>query len=115
MTTLTVPGGPVTAYGSSGASLHQAARVAQRQDGSGVDVVRLAPGGTICRHPTRLWQLFLVVSDCGWVSGAGGDRRVLAVGEAALWEPGEDTSGTEDGLVAVVVQCRVPSITEETS
>ncbi len=30
----------------------------------------------------------------------------------ALWEPGEEhASGTDHGLLAVVVQCRVPPVT----
>ncbi|MGR7024642.1 hypothetical protein [Geodermatophilus sp. URMC 62] len=66
------------------------------------------------RHPTRLWQLFLVVPGSGWASGGDDRRRVLATGEAALWEPGEEhASGTPDGLTAVVVQCRVVPLTEE--
>ncbi len=108
MRVLTAPAGGLAAYGSTGASLVRAALVEQPQDGFGVDVVRLEPGGAIGRHPTRLWQLFLVVSGSGWVSGADGDRRGVAAGEAAVWEPGEEhASGTDTGLTAVVVQCRV--------
>jgi hypothetical protein len=44
-------------------------------------------------------------------SGADGVRRPLAAGEAAVWEPGEEhASGTDTGLTAVVVQCRVPPL-----
>ncbi|MGY1681304.1 cupin domain-containing protein [Geodermatophilus sp. SYSU D01176] len=86
----------------------------ESQDGFAVDVVRLAAGGSIGRHPTRLWQLLLVVSGRGWVSGASGDRRPLRAGEAALWEPGEDhASGTDEGLTAVVVQCRARPLADE--
>ncbi len=41
-------------------------------------------------------------------SGVDGDRRPLAAGEAAVGVPGEEhASGTDTGLTAVVVQCRV--------
>jgi quercetin dioxygenase-like cupin family protein len=111
---VTLPARELTAYGSDGASLRSAARVLRPQDGFAVDVVRLAPGGVVGRHPTRLWQLFLVVEGSGWVSGADGAPHPVAAGEAALWEPGEEhATGTGGGLLAVVVQCRVPPLTEE--
>jgi quercetin dioxygenase-like cupin family protein len=111
---LDVPGVALTAYGSSGTELLRAALVREPQDGFAVDVVRVAPGGVIGRHPTRLWQLFLVVSGSGWVSGASGDRRTLRAGEAAVWSPGEEhASGSDDGLTAVVVQCRARPLPEE--
>ncbi|MGY1701767.1 cupin domain-containing protein [Geodermatophilus sp. SYSU D00766] len=111
MRLLVLPVRALASYGSTGASLVPAARVLGPQDGFAVDVVRLAPGGSIGRHPTRLWQLFLVVEGGGWVSGADGARRAVGAGEAALWEPGEEhASGTDDGLLAVVVQCRVPPV-----
>ncbi len=117
MELLTPPVRQLSSFGSSGVELLRAALVREPQDGFAVDVVRLAPGGSIGRHPTRLWLLFLVVSGRGWVSGASGDRRPLQAGEAALWSPGEDhTSGSDEGLTAVVVQCHVrPLAAEEVS
>ncbi len=51
----------------------------------------------------------------GWVIEADGVMRTLSAGEAALGEPGEKhASGTDGGLRAGVVQCRVPPLTEET-
>ena len=101
-------------HGSGGVELLRAALVREPQDGFAVDVVRLAPGGVIGRHPTRLWLLFLVVEGVGWVSGASGERRPLRAGEAALWSPGEDhASGSADGLLAVVVQCRTRPLPQE--
>jgi quercetin dioxygenase-like cupin family protein len=101
------PSRVLESFGSTGARLTAAARVVEPQDGFAVDVVRLAPGGSIGRHPTRLWQLFLVVEGSGWVSGAE-DRPVpVEAGTAALWSPGEEHgSGTAEGMLAVVVQCR---------
>jgi quercetin dioxygenase-like cupin family protein len=107
---LTLPARQLSSFGSSGAELLRAALVQEPQDGFAADVVRAAPGGVIGRHPTPLWQLFLVVSGSGWVTGASGDRRTLRPGEAALWSPGEDhASGSDDGLTAVVVQVPCPS------
>ena len=54
--------------------------------------------------PATVAQLFLVVAGSGWVR-AGADRRDVAPGSAAFWEPNElHESGTEDGLTAVVVE-----------
>jgi quercetin dioxygenase-like cupin family protein len=114
MEVLAVPTRQLAEYGSTGAGLSRAALVQVPQDGFAVDVIRLAPGGTLGRHPTRLWQLFLVVSGSGWVSGADDERRPLGVGEAVLWAPGEEhASGSDGGLTAVVVQCRVRPLAEE--
>lgn len=114
MELLALPTRELSSYGSSGAELRRVALVQEPQDGFAVDVVRLAPGGSIGAHPTRLWQLFLAVSGSGWVSGASGDRRPVRAGEAALWAPGEDhASGSEEGLTAVVVQCRARPLAAE--
>ena len=59
---------PLVGCGSGGVELLRAALVREPQDGFAVGVVRVAPGGVIGRHPTRLWQLFLVVSGSGWVT-----------------------------------------------
>ncbi len=92
----------------------RAALVQEPQDGLAVDVVRVAPDGVIGRHPTRLWQLSLIVTGSGWVTGASGDRRTLRPGGAALWSPDEDhAAGSDDGLTAVVVQCRAHPLPEE--
>ncbi len=109
MELLTLPVRQLSSFGSSGAELLRAALVQEAQDGFAVDVVRAAPG-VIGRHPTPLWQLFLVVSGNDWVTGASRDRRTLRPGEAALWSPGEDhASGSDDGLTAVVVHVPCPS------
>ena len=71
----------------------------------GVDLVYLEPGARIGRHPTRLAQLFAVVQGEGWVTGADGVREPIRAGEAVRWEPGEEhESGTDTGLLAVIVQ-----------
>jgi quercetin dioxygenase-like cupin family protein len=97
----------VEAFGSVGVAAAAVARLG-RVDGAGVDVLTFGPGGLLGRHPTRLWQLFLLVSGTGWVSGSDGIHERLLPGDAVLWRPGEEhESGTDDGMVAVVVQTPV--------
>jgi quercetin dioxygenase-like cupin family protein len=111
---LTLPVRSLTEYGSAGVELLRAALVREPQDGFAVDVVRVAPGGVIGCHPTRLWLVYLVVEGRGWVSGADAERRPLRAGEAALWSPGEaHASGSDEGLTAVVVQCRTRPLSIE--
>jgi quercetin dioxygenase-like cupin family protein len=77
-------------------------------DGYAVDVLTIAAGGRVGRHPTRLWQLFAVVSGEGWVSGADGRPEPLRAGEAVVWEPGEEhESGSDGGMVVCVLQSPV--------
>ncbi|MGY1708956.1 hypothetical protein ACI8AC_05545 [Geodermatophilus sp. SYSU D00758] len=107
MELLAVPERGMTAHGSAGVGLRAVARVLAPQDGFAVDVVRLAAGGRLGRHPTALWQLLVVVEGAGWVAGADAERRPVAAGTAALWAPGEEhETGSAGGLLAVVVQCR---------
>jgi quercetin dioxygenase-like cupin family protein len=107
---LTLPVRQLSSFGSSGAELLRAALVQEAQDGFAVDVVRVAPGGVIGRHPTP--AVAAVPHGLRQRLGhrASGDRRTLQPGEAALWSPGEDhASGSDDGLTAVVVQVPCPS------
>lgn len=70
-----------------------------------VQVLHLAPGGAVGRHPTMLRQLFAVVAGSGWVSGGDGARRQIRTGQAVVWEPGEDhEAGSEEGLTAVCLE-----------
>ena len=66
---------------------------------------RLEPGGRIGRHPATFPQLLAIVEGSGWVSGAGGEPRAVAGGEAAYWEAGEEhETRTDDGLTAIVIE-----------
>ncbi len=98
----------MTAFDSDGVQLRPIARVLEPVDGFAIDVVTVAAGGRLGRHPTRLWQLFTVVSGEGWVSGADGRAQRIGAGQAVLWEPGEEhESGSADGMVVCVVQSPV--------
>lgn len=55
----------VDAFGSGGVATAALARL-EKVDGAGVDVLTFEPGGLLGRHPTRFWQLFLLVSGTGW-------------------------------------------------
>jgi quercetin dioxygenase-like cupin family protein len=100
-----LPDEALTHHDSDGVRLRPLARVLEPVDGFAVDVMTVAAGGRLGRHPTRLWQVFAVVSGEGWVSGTDGERHPIRSGEAVLWEPGEEhESGSDGGMVACIVQ-----------
>lgn len=110
MRRLLVENKPITAFGTSGVSASVLTRVG-KLEGAAVDVLGFEPGALLGRHPTRLWQLFSVVSGTGWASGADALRVSLNPGDTVLWEPGEEhETGTADGMVAVVVQTPIPPL-----
>ena len=99
--------GDVTEYGSQGIHMHEAARL-QDVEEFAVHLASVAPGGTLGRHPTRLWQLFAVTSGAGWVSAAGDVRQPIRAGQAVLWSPGEvHESGSDEGMSVVITQSSV--------
>ena len=111
MRRLTLSSHGLEAYGSTGVTITPHARVEQPIAGFGVDVTRYAAGSENGRHPTRLWQLLAVVSGTGWAAAADDVRIALEAGDAVLWEPGEEhRSGSDDGMVGVVVQSPEPPL-----
>ena len=71
----------------------------------GVQVMHLAAGDLIGRHPARATQLFGVLAGSGWVAGTDGARRPIRSGYAALWDAGEEHgAGTDSGLTAICVE-----------
>ena len=102
-----LPDEDMTSFASTYVRHRPLARVLEPLDGFAVDVLTLAAGGRVGRHPTRLWQLLAVVSGEGWVAGADARRQPIRAGEAVLWEPGEEhESGSDGGMVVCVVQSR---------
>ena len=87
-----LPDEDMTHFGSEQVRHRPLARVIEPLDGFAVDVLTVAPGGRVGRHPTRLWQLFAVVSGDGWVAAADGRRIPVRAGEAVVWSPGRNTS-----------------------
>ena len=96
------PGRAISQFGSAGASRLGGVRF----DGPGaLTFIRLEPGGHLGRHPTVLTQLYCVIEGSGWVSGADGERLDLTLGQAAVWEPGEEhESGTDSGMMVAVLE-----------
>ncbi|GAA5119523.1 hypothetical protein GCM10023339_33440 [Alloalcanivorax gelatiniphagus] len=67
--------------------------------------VRLAPGGTIGRHPAVGRQIMVVLSGEAEVSGAELDVRRIGAGEAAVWEPGEvHETRSPSGMTGMIVE-----------
>ena len=68
-------------------------------------VFRIAPGGRIARHPATMPQLLAVLEGSGQVSGADGEFRPIAAGEAVFWAAGEEHETiTDSGLTALVLE-----------
>jgi hypothetical protein len=100
--------GDVSEHGSLGLHMTEVARV-KGADEFRVHIAYVSPGGLLGRHPTRLWQLFTVITGAGWVSGDDGIRHEIHSGEGVRWSPGEShESGTNDGMIVAIVQANVP-------
>lgn len=73
-------------------------------DGTRVNVARIEAGGTIGEHPAPVRQIFAVIAGRGEVAAGGAPRRLIAAGQAAVWEPGEmhQSWASVDMLVAII-------------
>jgi hypothetical protein len=72
-----------------------------------IGCMRLGPGGLIGMHPASTPQLLAVVEGEGWFRGEDGPRNPISAGGAVFWEVGEmHETGTDTGLVAIVVETR---------
>ena len=68
-------------------------------------VMHLPPDGIVGTHEAAAHQLFCVVTGEGWVAGDDDVRVPISPFRAAEWQPGErHTSGTDSGMVAVVIE-----------
>jgi len=95
--------GEVTEHGSNGLFVLEAARVAEA-DALRVHVADVEAGGLLGLHPTRLWQLFCVLSGSGWVRLEHQKRQTIAARQAVLWAPGDiHESGSETGMTVLIV------------
>lgn len=102
--------GEIDEHGSRGVLLTELTRLSSAGEFR-VHVAELGVPGLLGRHPGRLWQLFSVVRGQGWVSGADGVRHPIGAGQSVLWQPGEShESGTEDGMLVVMVQSSIRPI-----
>ncbi len=100
----------VADFGSRGVTAWPHARLGA-VEGAAVDVLTFEAGAVLGRHPTRLWQLFSVVHGAGWASGADGVRVPVVARDCVLWEPHEEhESGSDEGMVVVIVQTPSPPL-----
>ena len=98
----------MTAYDSQGIRMCEAARLSAT-DQLRVHIATVEAGGVLGKHPTKLWQLFLVVVGGGWVASDDGVHRDIAAGQAVVWSPGEiHESGSADGMTVLIVQSSQP-------
>lgn len=69
-----------------------------------VHVARYERDSLLGRHPTKLWQLFMVVEGSGWVSGDDQVRFPISTSQAVLWRPGEEhDSGSDTGMSVLIL------------
>lgn len=69
-----------------------------------VHVARFEKDSLLGRHPTKMWQLFMVIEGSGWVSGEDQVQFPISTGQAVLWHPGEEhDSGSEIGMSVLIV------------
>ena len=74
----------------------------------------LAPGGRIGRHPATQEQLLLVVEGGGQVNGRDGIFHPIKLGQAALWQPGEEhETRTEVGMTLLLFEGDLTQIGEQ--
>lgn len=69
-----------------------------------VHVARFDKNSLLGRHPTKIWQLFMVIEGSGWVSGEDQVRCAITTGQAVLWHPGEEhDSGSDTGMSVLIL------------
>jgi quercetin dioxygenase-like cupin family protein len=70
-------------------------------------IFRVAPGGSLIRHPATYPQILAVLEGSGTVSGADGIEEPIAAGEAVLWHEGEEhETKSAQGLTALILEGR---------
>lgn len=80
------------------------AGVLENAEQTRVHVARFEKDSLLGRHPTRIWQLFMVIAGSGWVSGGDQVRFPISTGQAVLWHPGEEhESGSESGMSVLIL------------
>ena len=68
-------------------------------------VLTLEAGGVMGRHAAVGRQLLVLLAGDASVAGADGVEQPLAIGSAALWEPGEShETRSRSGMTALVVE-----------
>jgi quercetin dioxygenase-like cupin family protein len=105
---ISLDAGQITEHGSHAVHMTEAARLTAGNE-MRVHIAQIGPGGVLGRHPTRLWQLFHVMTGTGWVSGQDGEEQRIHAGQAVMWSPGEHhESKSDDGMSVVIIQASSP-------
>lgn len=69
-----------------------------------VHIARFEKDSLLGRHPTKIWQLFMVIAGSGWVSGGDEVRFPILTDQAVLWHPGEEhDSGSDIGMSVLIL------------
>lgn len=90
-------------FGTQGVQLWQAG-ILDGAEQTRIHVAKYGKDSLLGRHPTKIWQLFMVVEGSGWVSGDDGLHHPISTGEAVLWHPGEEhDSGSETSMSALIL------------
>lgn len=90
-------------FGTRGVKLWQAG-VLNGAEQTRVHVARFEKDSIFGRHPTNIWQFFIVIEGSGWVSGEDQVRRPITISQAVLWHPGEEhASGSETGMSVLIL------------
>jgi quercetin dioxygenase-like cupin family protein len=105
---ISLDAGQILEHGSEAVHMTEAARLTAGTEFR-VHIAQIGPMGVLGRHPTRLWQLFHVMTGSGWVSGQDGEEQRIHAGQAVMWSPGEHhESKSDDGMSVVIIQASSP-------
>lgn len=98
-----LPSGEEDRFGTRHVRLWQAG-ILDGAEQTRVHVARFEKDSLLGRHPTKIWQLFVVIEGSGWVSGEDQVRCPISTGQAVLWHPGEEhDSGSETGMSVLIL------------
>ena len=68
-------------------------------------IFRVAPGGSIRRHPATVSQILAVIEGAGEVSGDDGVFHAVSAGDAVHWSAGEShETRSATGMTALVLE-----------
>lgn len=69
-----------------------------------VHVARFEKDSLLGWHPTKIWQVFMVIEGSGWVRGEDHVQHPISMGQAVLLHPGEEhDSGSEAGMSVLIL------------
>lgn len=100
---ISLPNGEEDRFGTRHVRLWQAG-VLDGAEQTRVHIARYERDSLLGRHPTKLWQLFMVIDGSGWVSGSDEVRFPISAGQVVLWHPGKKhESGSDVGISVLIL------------